>query len=41
LEVEIFAEWFDKFATLVDEASAEIEEDPAKVLEVIEKNCAE
>ncbi|MEE1067204.1 MAG: hypothetical protein UH678_01765 [Fibrobacteraceae bacterium] len=41
LEVEIFAEWFDEFATLVDEASAEIEEDPAKVLEVIEKNCAE
>ena len=41
LEVEIFAEWFDEFATLVDEASAEIEEDPAKVLEVIEKNCKE
>lgn len=39
LEVEIFAEWFDEFATLVDEASALIEEDPMKVLETIEKNC--
>ncbi len=36
LEVEIFADWYDKFAELVDEASEIIEEDPNGALEAIE-----
>ena len=36
LEVEIFADWYDKFAELVDEASETIEEDPNGALEAIE-----
>ena len=36
LEVEIFADWYDKFAELVDEASEIIEEDPNGALETIE-----
>lgn len=36
LEVEIFADWYDKFAKLVDEASEIIEEDPNGALEAIE-----
>jgi hypothetical protein len=34
--VEIFADWYDKFAELVDEASEIIEEDPNGALEAIE-----
>lgn len=41
LEVEVFANWYDEFAELVDAASEEIEEDPAKALEVIERRCSE
>ncbi len=41
LEVEIFAEWYDEFAELVDDASCEIEEDPEAALKVIEKNSDE
>ena len=36
LEVEIFADWYDKFAELVDEASEIIEDDPNGALEAIE-----
>ncbi len=36
LEVEIFTDWYDKFAELVDEASEIIEEDPNGALEGIE-----
>lgn len=36
LEVEIFADWYDKFAELVDEASEIIKEDPNGALEAIE-----
>ena len=36
LEVEIFADWYDKFAELVDEASEIIEEGPNGALEAIE-----
>lgn len=36
LEVEIFTEWYDKFAELVDEASEIIEEDPNGALADIE-----
>ena len=36
LEVEIFADWYDKFAELVDEASEISEEDPNGALEAIE-----
>ncbi|MBQ1824336.1 MAG: hypothetical protein II121_04270, partial [Fibrobacter sp.] len=32
LEVELFAEWYDKFAELVDEASEAIEIDPTDTL---------
>ena len=35
LEVEIFADWYDKFAELVDEASEIIEDDPNGALEAI------
>lgn len=41
LEVEIFAEWYDDFAELVDDASCEIEEDPEEALKIIEKNSDE
>ena len=34
--MEIFADWYDKFAELVDEASEIIEEDPNGALEAIE-----
>ena len=36
LEVEIFADWYDDFAELVDEASEIIEEDPNGALEEVE-----
>ena len=36
LEVEIFADWYDEFAQLVDEASEIIEEDPNGALEEVE-----
>lgn len=41
LEVEVFANWYDEFAELVDAASEEIEEDPAKALDVIERRCSD
>lgn len=41
LEVEIFAEWYDDFAELVDDASCDIEEDPEEALKIIEKNSDE
>lgn len=41
LEVEVFANWYDEFAELVDAASEEIEADPAKALEVIERRCSD
>lgn len=40
LEVEIFTEWYDKFATLVDEAEDEIEDDPAVALKKMQENYA-
>ena len=36
IEVEIFADWYDDFAELVDEASEIIEEDPNGALEEVE-----
>lgn len=36
LEVEIFADWYDKFAEMVDEASDIIEDDPNYALEQME-----
>jgi len=41
LEVEIFAEWYDEFAEIVDEASCAIEINPEEALKVIEKNSDE
>ncbi len=41
LEVEIFAEWYDQFAEIVDEASYAIEVNPEEALKVIEKNSDE
>lgn len=37
LEVEIFADWYDSFAEIVDEASEIIETDPVSALEQMEK----
>ncbi len=41
LETEIFAEWYEDFAELVDEASEELEADPEKALGVIEERSEE
>ncbi len=38
VEVEIFTEWYDKFATLVDEASEMIELDTTAAVQEIQKN---
>lgn len=40
LEVEVFTEWYDKFATLVDDAEGEIEDDPAMALKKMQENYA-
>lgn len=38
IEVEIFTDWYDKFAELIDTAIDEIETDPAAALEKIKAN---
>ncbi|MCF0224229.1 MAG: hypothetical protein HUK20_08160 [Fibrobacter sp.] len=37
LEVEIFADWYDEFAEIVDEASDVIESDPVAALELMQE----